>query len=289
MPSVRDPGQAQSTGPRLPRERGLRIATAVLLSILLLAAFGPLLSPWAYDAIDFDGPWNAPPTWQGAHWFGTDDLGRDLFVRTCVGARVSLLVAAVASLVSLLIGVGWGAIAGYVGGWLDSLMMRIVDVLYALPFLFFAILLMVVFGRHLLLVFVAIGAVNWLDMARIVRGQTLSLRRREFIDAARMAGAGTGRIIVTHIVPNLAGIVVVYLTLTIPQVILIESFLSFLGLGVPEPQASWGALISDGARAMETAPWALMFPAGFLAAALLSLNVIGDGLRDALAAQEGGG
>jgi oligopeptide transport system permease protein len=183
--------------------------------------------------------------------------------------------------------VTWGAIAGTLGGRIDGLMMRIVDVLYALPFLFFVILLMVLFGRHLPLIFVAIGAVSWLDMARIVRGQAAALRRREFIAAAQVSGLGWPAIIARHIVPNLAGVVVVYATLTVPQAILVESFLSFLGLGVQEPETSWGALVNDGARAMEATPWGLIFPASFLALTLLALNLLGDAARDALA-DEGG-
>jgi oligopeptide transport system permease protein len=255
--------------------------------VVLLSLFGPLLSPWPWDAIDFDGDWGAAPSLAGGHWLGTDDLGRDLFARCCYGGRISLLVALAATAVSLLIGVAWGAVAGYAGGRLDALMMRAVDVLYALPFMFFVILLTVFFGRHLLLIFLAIGAVNWLDMARIVRGQTLSLRRREFVEAAVVSGLGPAAIIRRHIVPNLLGVVAVYAALTVPQVILVESFLSFLGLGVQEPATSWGALVSDGAHAMETTPWALIVPAGFLVMTLLALNFLGDALRDALDPKHG--
>ena len=263
------------------------VAAVVLLALIaLLALLGPWLSPWPYDAIDFDGPWGAPPGAAG-HWLGTDELGRDLFARACQGGRISLAVALAATAVSLLIGVAWGAVAGYAGGWLDALMMRIVDVLYALPFMFLVILLTVLFGRHLLLLFLAIGAVNWLDMARIVRGQTLSLRRREFVDAAVVAGVPPRRILRRHIVPNLLGVVAAYATVTVPQVILIESFLSFLGLGVQEPATSWGALLSDGAHAIETTPWGLVVPALFLAATLLALNLLGDTLRDALDPRRG--
>lgn len=265
------------------RRHTLAIAALLILSaIVLLVLLGPWLSPWPYDYIDFDGSWGAAPSIAGSHWFGTDSLGRDLFVRTLYGGRISLMVGVVATLVSLVIGVSWGAIAGYFGGRLDNVMMRIVDILYAMPFMFFVILLMVLFGRHLILMFVAIGAVNWLDMARIVRGQTLSLRRREFIDAAIVSGTSPFQIIRRHIVPNVLGVVVVYITLTIPQVILVESFLSFLGLGVQEPATSWGALVNDGARDMQSTPWALIFPAGFLATTLFCFNFIGDGLRDAL-------
>jgi oligopeptide transport system permease protein len=266
---------------RLLRNRAAVVALLELGLIVGLVLFGPLFSPFGYDEIDFDADWSAPP-FTAAHWFGTDSLGRDLFTRTLHGGRISLLVGVVATLVSLLIGVSWGAVAGYFGGRVDQIMMRIVDILYALPFMFFVILLMVLFGRHLVLIFVAIGAINWLDMARIVRGQTLSLRQKEFIEAARVSGVRPLGIIRRHIVPNLLGVVAVYVTLTIPQVILVESFLSFLGLGVQEPATSWGALVNDGAREMESTPWALIFPAVFLALTLFCFNFIGDGLRDAL-------
>ena len=262
-----------------------RAAMAALVLLILMVGLiliGPMFSPWSYDYIDFDGTWRAPPQTQGLHLFGTDQLGRDLFVRTLVGGRISLMVGVVATLVSLLIGVTYGAIAGYFGGRIDNLMMRAVDILYALPFMFLVILLMVVFGRHLVLIFVAIGAINWLDMARIVRGQTLALKNREFVMAARASGVRNGKIIRRHIVPNLLGVVAVYVTLTIPHVILVESFLSFLGLGVQEPATSWGALVNEGARDMEAAPWVLAFPAAFLALTLFCFNFIGDGLRDAL-------
>jgi peptide/nickel transport system permease protein len=266
----------------LAADRAARLAAALLGGIVLLVVCGPALSPWRYDFVDFDGAWGAGPMLAGGHWFGTDELGRDLFARVCQGGRISLLVGAAATLVALLIGVAYGAVAGFAGGRVDALMMRAVDVLYALPFMFLVILLTVSFGRHLLLIFAAIGGVYWLDMARIVRGQTLSLRHREFVEAARLAGASPARIIRRHIVPNLLGVVTVGATLTMPQVILVESFLSFLGLGVREPATSWGALVSEGAHAMETTPWALVFPAAFLAGTLLCLNVLGDALRDAL-------
>jgi len=256
------------------------VAALGLFLVVVCVVAGPWLSPYAPDHIDFDGQWGSAPTLAQQHWFGTDSLGRDLFARTLHGGRISLLVGLVSTAVSLLIGVVWGAVAGYVGGRVDSLMMRTVDVLYALPFLFFVILLMVLFGRELWLVFVAIGAVSWLDMARIVRGQTLSLRRQPYVEAAIVAGLGTSAIVRRHLLPNLVGVVAVCAALTLPQVILIESFLSFLGLGVQEPATSWGGLVNEGAREMEATPWSLMLPAGFLVFTLLCLNAIGDRLRD---------
>lgn len=272
----------QDAGRRLRANRAAMAAGIVLALIVLAVLLGPLLSPHDYDTIDFDGEWGVQPSLADGHWFGTDTIGRDLFSRTLAGGRISLLVGLIGTVVSLLIGVAYGAIAGYFGGRLDSIMMRVVDVLYALPFMFFVILLMVMFGRNIFLIFIAIGAVNWLDMARIVRGQAMSLRRKEFIDAAIVSGTRPLEIIRRHIVPNLLGVVVVYATLTIPQVILVESFLSFLGLGVQEPATSWGALVNDGAREMETTIWPLLFPASFLAVTLLCFNFLGDGLRDAL-------
>ncbi|MCA1798420.1 MAG: ABC transporter permease subunit [Xanthomonadaceae bacterium] len=266
---------------RLRRNRAAVVAAAILAAITLLALFAPALSPHPYDHTYWDKV-SIAPTLSDGHLFGTDAVGRDLFVRTLHGGRISLLVGIAATLVSLLIGVGWGATAGYLGGRVDAVMMRIVDILYAIPFVFLVILLMVAFGRNILLIFIAIGAIKWLDMARIVRGQTLSLKRREFVEAAQAAGVSSFAIIRRHIVPNLLGVVAVYVTLTIPQVILIESFLSFLGLGVQEPSTSWGLLVADGAREMQNAPWMLLFPALFLAVTLFCFNFIGDGLRDAL-------
>jgi len=251
----------------------------ILFFILVLAIVGPWLSPHQYQSTNFEAILQSP-SFAGMHLFGTDDLGRDLFVRTMLGIRITLLVAIVASFVSLVIGVSYGAIAGYVGGRVDAVMMRLVDTLYALPFIFLVILLMVAFERNFLLIFVAIGAINWLDMARIVRGQTLSLREREFVDAARLTGVSTARIIFRHIAPNLLGIIIVYVTLTIPQAILVESFLSFLGLGVQEPQTSLGALVDAGVNQMEGASWMLFIPAVLLALILMCFNFLGDALRD---------
>ena len=242
---------------RLFRNKAAVISMIVLGVIAFLAIFAPMLSQYAYDEIDYSHRLvRARLVAQcrqrklclagGTHWFGTDFIGRDLFVRVLYGARVSLAVGLVATFVSLTIGVTYGAIAGFLGGWIDSLMMRFVDVLYSLPYIFFVIILMVVFNRNFFLLFVAIGAVEWLTMARIVRGQTLSIKQKEFVEAARAAGVSTPRIIWRHIVPNVLGPVVVYVTLTIPAVILAESFLSFLGLGIQEPLTSWGVLISEG-------------------------------------------
>ena len=259
--------------------RTIVVCSIILLLIAAIALIGPLLSPHHFASTNFENRF-MPPSPGGWHLFGTDDLGRDLFVRTLLGVKVTLFVAVIASGVSLGIGVAYGAIAGYVGGKVDAIMMRAVDALYALPFIFFVILLMVVFERNFLLIFVAIGAINWLDMARIVRGQTLSLKQREFVDAARLIGVSTPGIILRHITPNLFGVVVVYMTLTIPQAILVESFLSFLGLGVQEPQTSLGALVNGGVSTMEGAPWLLLIPALVLALILMCFNFLGDGLRD---------
>jgi oligopeptide transport system permease protein len=257
------------------------IALVVLGLLMLLVIFGPLVSAYRFDYTDWDRM-SVSPSVSSGHFFGTDALGRDLFVRTLYGGRISLMVGFVATFVSLVIGVTWGAVSGYLGGRVDQVMMRIVDILYALPFMFLVILLMVFFGRNILLIFVAIGAINWLDMARIVRGQTLSIKKQEYIEAAQAIGVSTGQIILRHVIPNLLGVVMVYVTLTIPQVILVESFLSFLGLGIQEPMTSWGALVNEGAQEMQNAPWMLVFPALFLAATLFCFNFVGDGLRDAL-------
>jgi len=277
---------------RLFRNKAAVVGMAILAIIATMAVLAPLLSPYAYDAIDYSLVSCSPAWWpgedvfcrvpDGSHLFGTDSVGRDLFIRTLYGARVSLAVGLVATSVSLLIGVIYGAAAGFIGGRLDEVMMRFVDVLYSLPFIFFVIILMVVFDRNFILMFVAIGAVEWLTMARIVRGQTLSIKQKEFIEAARAAGVGTFSIIRRHVIPNVVGPVIIYVTLTIPAVILAESFLSFLGLGVQEPLTSWGVLISEGANEMEVAPWMLIFPAVFMAITLFCFNFIGDGLRDAL-------
>ena len=267
---------------RLTRDGATLVASGVVLLIAALAVTGPLLSPYGYDALDWQHLGSAPQ-FNTAHWLGTDRLGRDLLVRTLYGVRVSLMIGLLATAVSLAVGVAWGSVAGYVGGRTDALMMRFVDVLYSLPYLFIVIIFAAFFGRGSLAgLFLAIGAVGWLTTARIVRGQTLALKRREFIEAARASGAGTLRILLCHVIPNLVGPVAVYATLTIPQMILFESFLSFLGLGVQEPLASLGSLINGGAQEMQSAPWMLLVPACVLVALLLCFNLIGDGLRDAL-------
>lgn len=256
-----------------------RTCTLLLGVIVAGALLGPALSPWQPDQIDWDAL-EAPPSM--AHWFGTDLVGRDLFVRAMAGARVSLTIALIATAVSVLIGLPWGAVAGYLGGRVDQVMMRVVDVLYALPFVLVVILLVVVFGRNPYLLFVGLGAVFWLDLARIVRGQTLRVRQQAFVDAARAMGAGTAAIVRRHVLPNVAGPALVYVTLTLPGVILAESFISFLGLGVQEPDTSWGVLIADGVHTMESAPWALVVPAALLGITVWCANMLGDRLRDRL-------
>ena len=258
------------------------IACLLLLAVVLL--LGPWLSPWGQDHIDYNAM-DVPPS--SMHWFGTDGSGRDLLVRTMAGGRVSLTIALLATLVSFAIGLPWGAIAGFAGGRVDQVMMRIVDGLYGLPFIFLVILLVVFFGRNPYLLFIAIGAVSWLDLARIVRGQTLVVKNAMYIQAAKALGVSNLWIITRHIVPNVMGPAFVYATLTIPGVIIAESFISFLGLGIQEPQTSWGVLIADGATRLH-APWQLIFPAMFLAMTLLALNVAGDQLRDAIDPQKQG-
>ena len=262
----------------------MRAALAVLASLTALALLAPMISPWGYDALDWENL-AQPPQWAQAHWLGTDRLGRDLFVRGLQGLRISLTLGLLATLVSVCIGVAWGAVAGYAGGRLDAAMMRFVDIVYALPYVFIVIILSTLLPRgSLAALFIAIGAVGWLTMARIVRGQTLSLRQREFVTAAIACGVRTPAILWRHIVPNVMTTVIAYATLTIPQVILFESFLSFLGLGVQEPVASLGSLINEGAQEMESSPWMLLVPATLLVLVLAALSVLGDALRARLKA-----
>ena len=264
---------------RLKKNRAAVTGGMVLAIMVVLAILTPWIAPYAYEAQNLDlGA--TPPS--AAHWLGTDIFGRDLLTQILYGGRISLAVGFIATAVALVIGVTWGAVAGYVGGHIDSVMMRFVDILYALPFMIFIILLMVVFGRNILLLFLAIGAVEWLTMARIMRTQVQSLRQQEFVEAAVSLGLPPSAIIFKHIIPNALGPIIVYTTLTIPSVMLLEAFLSFLGLGIQPPQTSWGLLISYGAETMEEYPWLLIFPGLALTITLFSLNFLGDGLRDAL-------
>lgn len=264
---------------RLRKNKMAMTGLSILVFMVVIALLTPLIAPYEYDAQNLDLGASPPSV---AHWLGTDIFGRDQLTRIMYGSRISLMVGFIATAVALLIGVLWGATAGYIGGRTDAFMMRTVDVLYALPFTIFIILLTVIFGSSMLLLFLAIGAVEWLTMARIVRGQVLTLKQQEFIEAAVALGLSPWKIIVRHLIPNTLGPVIVYTTLTIPSVILLESFLSFLGLGIQPPESSWGSLISDGVESMEEYPWLLVFPALTLSITLFSLNFLGDGLRDAL-------
>lgn len=264
---------------RLKQNRMAMIGLAVLIIMIFISLLTPWIAPYSYEGQDLDlGA--VPPS--AEHWLGTDIFGRDMLTRVMYGSRVSLAVGFLATAVSLIIGVTWGTVAGFLGGRVDSVMMRIVDILYALPFIVFVILLMVVFGRNLVLLFLAIGAVEWLTMARIIRGQVLSIREKEYIDSAIMTGISKARIIIRHVLPNAVGPIIIYTTLTIPNVIILESFLSFLGLGIQAPMSSWGLLISRGVETMEEYPWLLFFPGLVMSITLFSLNFLGDGLRDAL-------
>jgi oligopeptide transport system permease protein len=264
---------------RLFKNKAAVAGAIILVVLIVLAAFAPWIAPYpyAYQNLDLGA---SPPS--SAHLLGTDLLGRDLLSRILYGARISLLVGFIATTVALLIGVSWGIIAGYAGGKVDSVMMRIVDILYGLPFIIFIILLMVIFGRNLWLLFLAIGAVEWLTMARIVRAQVLSLKNQEFVLAAQAMGVGNFAMFKRHLLPNILGPVAVYATLTIPQVMLLESFLSFLGLGIQPPMSSWGTLIKDGVESMEEYSWLLIYPGLTFTVTLFALNFFGDGLRDAL-------
>ncbi|WP_018001218.1 ABC transporter permease subunit [Paracoccus sp. N5] len=272
---------------RFRRNRAAMVSLAVLILVGLFAIFGNQLAAWPNDEMDFSVMGQAAqlgaPSWQNGHYFGTDDLGRDLFSRTVQGTQVSLLVGLIGAGIAVIVGTLYGATAGYVGGRTDAVMMRAVDVLMSIPYMFVLILLLVIFGRSMSMLFLGIGLISWLDMSRIVRGQTLSLKHREFIEAARAAGVPGWRIVLRHIVPNLLGVVAVYATLLVPLMILSESFISFLGLGVQEPLTSWGALISEGAGTMNYGTlWQLMFPLFFFCITLFAFFFVGDGLRDAL-------
>jgi oligopeptide transport system permease protein len=266
---------------RFLRNKAAVIALGVLAIITLACVFGPMVLPYEFDTADWDAM-KLPPSLKGHHYWGTDESGRDLLVRALIGGRISLMVGILATICSVIVGIAWGATAGFIGGKVDNFMMRIVDMMYAIPYLLIAILLVTILGREFYLVVLTITAFSWMDMARVVRGQTLSLRSMEFVEAARAIGVPTRRIIFSHIVPNLLGVVVIYTTVTVPGVILTESVLSFLGLGIQEPMTSWGVLIHDGAGVMEVAPWMLLFPCAMLSLTLYCFNFIGDGLRDAL-------
>lgn len=250
----------------------------VVIVLIALVLVLPYLLPWTYDQIDWDAV--RAPAFSGTHVFGTDDIGRDRLARLAAGTRVTLMVALAAALVSLVVGIAWGATAGWIGGRVDEAMMRFVDALYALPFMFIVILLMVIFGRSILLVFIGIGLVEWLTMARVVRGQVMALKQRPFILAAEAAGASPFAIIIRHILPNVAGVALAYLMLTVPQVVMVESFLSFLGLGVQEPLTSLGILVKEGADDMDMAPLGLFLPGGMLVLILVCLTIEGERLRD---------
>ena len=266
---------------RFRRNRAAMGSIGVLLVIALTSVLVPAFWPHAVE----DASWEnilLPPSFDNWHWFGTDANGRDQFVRVFYGGRISLTIGLMTTLVALGIGVGYGAIAGFTGGRTDGFMMRIVDILYSLPLLFFIIILVTVFGRNIFLIFVAIGAVEWLTLSRIVRGQTLSVKAKEYVESAVAIGLSKPAILRRYIIPNVVGPVVVYVTLLIPTNILIESYLSFIGLGVQEPLTSWGLLISQAVGQLDTAPWLILFPATFLAITMFCFNFIGDGLRDAL-------
>jgi oligopeptide transport system permease protein len=266
---------------RFFRNKAAVVSLVILSMIVLACVVGPWVLPHDFDAADWDAM-SAAPSMANAHYWGTDEAGRDLLVRCLVGGRISLMVGILATIASVSLGIAWGAIAGFMGGKVDAFMMRIVDMMYAIPYLLIAILLVTILGREFYLVVITITAFSWMDMARIVRGQTLSLRSREYVEAARSIGVSTTRIITSHIVPNLLGIVVIYTTVTVPGVILTESVLSFLGLGIQEPMTSWGVLIQDGTKVMDVSPWILLFPGAMLVTALYCFNFIGDGMRDAL-------
>jgi len=271
---------------RLCANRMARIGGGLFIGIALLCLIGPFIVPYSHETTQLAYGAQAP-SW--THWFGTDELGRDILVRTLIGGRISIGVGFAATMVALLIGVAYGMIAGYYGGRMEAAMMRFVDTLYALPFTIIVILLTVLLGRSILLIFLAIGAVEWLTMARIVRGQTKALRKQTFVDAAIVAGVPTRRILGRHILPNLLSPVIVFTTLTIPAVILLESVISFLGLGVQPPMSSWGILINEGAVKLDIYPWMLIFPALFFSLTIFALNFVGDGLRDALDPRSSGG
>ncbi|HBH34817.1 oligopeptide ABC transporter permease OppC [Psychrobacter sanguinis] len=265
---------------RFYKNKAAIASLVILFLVTLFVIFVPMIAPFGYAETDW-GYMQGAPSFENKHYFGTDSLGRDLLVRTAIGGRISLLVGIAGATVAVVFGTVYGAASGYLGGKIDAIMMRFLEILNAFPFMFFVILLVTIFGRNLMLIFVAIGLVSWLDVARIVRGQTLSLKSKEFIEAAHVGGVSGFNIIMRHIVPNVLGVVVVYASLLVPSMILFESFLSFLGLGVQEPMTSWGALLQEGSQTMQVAPWQILIPSVFLVVTLFCFNFIGDGLRDA--------
>ena len=264
---------------RLKQNRMAVISAGILMIIVLLAIFAPWISPHDYAQQDLLSAF-ALPSWE--HWLGTDELGRDVLSRLLVGARISMAVAVLSTLTIVIIGTLWGAIAGYFGGTIDETMMRFVDILFALPYMFFIIIITVIFGHDIFNLFIAIGALSWLTMARIVRGQVLSVKNKDFVMAAKMLGSSHSKIIANHLIPNVIGAITVYAAVTVPRMILVEAFLSFLGLGVQEPMPSWGSLCNDGTAALSTAPWLILWPGILMAVTLVCFNYLGDGLRDAL-------
>ncbi len=265
---------------RFYKNKAAIASLVILFLVTLFVIFVPMIAPFGYAETDW-GYMQGAPSFENKHYFGTDSLGRDLLVRTAIGGRISLLVGIAGATVAVVFGTVYGAASGYLGGKIDAIMMRFLEILNAFPFMFFVILLVTIFGRNLMLIFVAIGLVSWLDVARIVRGQTLSLKSKEFIEAAHVGGVSGFNIIMRHIVPNVLGVVVVYASLLVPSMILFESFLSFLGLGVQEPMTSWGELLQEGSQTMQVAPWQILIPSVFLVVTLFCFNFIGDGLRDA--------
>ncbi len=272
---------------RFKQNKAAMVSLIILTLVILFSLTGQFLTPWSNEEIDWNIMGNVAemgkPSFETGHYFGADDLGRDLYARVVQGSRISLMVGVVGALIAVIVGTLYGAVAGYVGGRTDQIMMRIVDILMSIPYMFVLILLLVVFGRSVVMLFVGIGLISWLDMSRIVRGQTLTIKNKEFVEAAQAMGVPGFKIIMKHIVPNLLGVVAVYATLLVPGMILTESFISFLGLGVQEPSTSWGALISEGAGTIQYGtPWQLWFPLAFFVVSLFCFFFIGDGLRDAL-------
>ncbi|MEH6444620.1 MAG: ABC transporter permease subunit [Oceanospirillaceae bacterium] len=286
QPVIKGRSQWQDAMVRFRRNKAALASVFILLAMVIIAFLGPMLNEWDYETIDWALTGNAAemgaPSLSNGHFFGTDDLGRDMYSRVMQGTQISLMVGLIGTIVAVVVGVLYGAVAGYFGGRIDNLMMRFVDILMSIPYMFILIILFVMFGRSVYILFIGLGLFSWMDMARIVRGQTLTLKHKEFIEAAIAAGVSDFAIIYRHIVPNLIGIVVVYTSLMIPNLILLESFISFLGLGIQEPLTSWGALISDGAKTIQYGTlWQLAFPLGFFVTGLFCFFYIGDGLRDA--------